>query len=345
MPPDDAQLMKDRIRLAGDQPSRHAWLVRPIRRILWPLVRPYLFSAVDQLARNPDLASSHPVTMSGAGQAAPAPATQSADPSAIAGAPPPVQPAPAAAAAQRPEVQPAAGAAPQGEPMPDRVAPAGDGRWGGHASFSQCGEDRIVAFIAQVIGLGPELRIADVGAAHPVQDNNSYLSYLAGGTGLLVEADPAYRPLYAALRPRDTAIQAAVVPRRLMGNGTITFHAMEDRGWSSISADHAALAERLGKGGVRQSFEVPCATLDGLLLQHFPDRHLDLLSLDVEGVDRELLEEFDFGALRPKIIVVENDGGEAVHAPRMRDVGYRVYGSTFVNTIYVDAAVMAAARF
>jgi FkbM family methyltransferase len=228
----------------------------------------------------------------------------------------------------------------------------------GSESFSQLGEDRIVASILRFIGQAEPLRYADIGAAHPVWDNNTYLFYKAGGSGLLVEADPDYLAEYSQHRPRDAVEQVAVVPERLAGNGNITFYAMEDRGWSSISAEHSALAASLGKGGVRREFTVRCEGINALLSRHFPEGRIDLLSIDIEGVDAELLADLDMARFSPKILIVENDGAVEetdgvdragspfiATARMMKARGYRFYGYTFVNTIYVRADVLEAARF
>nr|WP_184487288.1 FkbM family methyltransferase [Neoroseomonas alkaliterrae] len=232
---------------------------------------------------------------------------------------------------------------------PPSSAPTGPS---GAESFSQCGEDRLVAFILRIAGHEGPVRYADIGAAHPVYDNNTYLFRKAGGSGLLVEADPDYLPEYRHHRPGDAVEQVAVVPERLAHQDSITFYAMEDRGWSSISPEHSALAEALGKGGVRREFSVRCATINTLLGRHFADGRIDLLSLDVEGLDAELLGELDFGRFAPKVIIVENDAEDcatgraaASTVEMMRGKGYVFFGYTFVNTIYASRALLEAARF
>ena len=129
---------------------------------------------------------------------------------------------------------------------------------GPEPSFSQCGEDRIVTFIAKAAGLGTALRYADIGAAHPTAHNNTFLFYQNGGAGLLVDADPDYLASYQEISSRDVVEPVAVVPRRLLGDGTITFYAMANKGWSSVSSEHTELARSLNKGGVRDIIRVRC---------------------------------------------------------------------------------------
>jgi hypothetical protein len=139
------------------------------------------------------------------------------------------------------------------------AAPAGPS---GAESFSQCGEDRLVAFILRIAGNEGPVRYADIGAAHPVYNNYTYLFPKPGGSGLLLEADPDYPPEHRHYPPGDAVEQVAVVPERLADQDSITFYAMEHRDWSGVSPYHSALTEALGKGRIRREFGVRRATID-----------------------------------------------------------------------------------
>jgi FkbM family methyltransferase len=201
-------------------------------------------------------------------------------------------------------------------------------------SYAQAGEDRIVYFLFEMLGSVRNLRYADLGAAFPTGHNNTYLFYTLGGSGLLVEADPSYRPAYREARPRDRVEQAAVVPARLTKQGhTVHFHAMQNPGWSTVSEEHVQVGTSLGKGPVRQTLAVPCMTINDLLEKHFPDGRLDILSMDLEGVDQEVLGELDLTRFRPKVIIIERPGAVGTLCP----TGYQLFASTFVNLILVDS--------
>jgi len=204
------------------------------------------------------------------------------------------------------------------------------------ASFSQSGEDRIIHFLFQAFRSQAKLNYVDIGAAFPIGDNNTFLFYDPHNGGLLVEADPEYMPQYAGLRPADKAVNFAVVPKRLMGSGKIEFYAMNDRGWSTVSPEHLAVAEKLNKGGIRNKFIVECMTINDLLSRYFAGREIDLLSIDIEGVDGEVLAELDTDQFRPRAIIAENSGGLRVHEGAMHAKGYATYAYTHVNTVYID---------
>jgi FkbM family methyltransferase len=210
---------------------------------------------------------------------------------------------------------------------PDRASP----------TFSQSGEDRIIRYLFETYRDQAELNYVDIGAADPTQHNNTYLFYTPNTRGLLVEADPDYMSGYAALRPADTAVNLAVVPERLFGSGQVEFYAMNNPGWSTVSVEHVALAERLNMGGVRKKFTVPCITINQLLSEYSADYEIDLLSVDIEGLDAEVLGEMDTERFRPKAVIAENSpGGQRIHEATMEARGYMTYAYTHVNTIYID---------
>lgn len=213
-----------------------------------------------------------------------------------------------------------------------------------YPSYSQAGEDRIIYYILERIGRLERLRYVDVGASAPAGHNNTYLFYTLGGSGVLVEADPMYVPAYRELRPRDVVESVAVVPMRLWVNGPVTFRRMSDRGWSSVSEEHVQVAQRLGKGSVEcQMITVPSCTINEILYKHFPDGIFDLLSLDVEGLDREILMELDLERFRPRIVVVENPANPMASDAKVVELpGYKLFASTFVNSIYVARDAYAA---
>ena len=224
----------------------------------------------------------------------------------------------------------------------------------GQASFSQVGEDRIVGYIFERLGISLQsIRYLDVGAAFPSGHNNTYLFYKAGAAGYLVEADAEYFDSYKKIRPRDTAVQAAIVPARLKGSGSITFHRTTDRGWSTVSEEHLSLARDAGKVSTGTiDFEVPALTIMDVIEGHVGlSPGLDLISLDIEGLDFDVLREIDFQKVRPKVLILENRFDKSSNTfsfpaiDFMRTKGYALYASTQVNSIFIDDQMLAQIKY
>lgn len=221
-------------------------------------------------------------------------------------------------------------------------------------SFSQVGEDRIVAYIFERIGMAlGNIKYLDLGTALPVGSNNTYLFYLHGASGCLVDADPACLDEYRRLRPRDMLVHAAVVPEALMSiDKTAEFYRTSDPGWSTISSSHLQVAKALGKADAgTQSIKVPAVSVNDLIKTIGSSGELDLLSIDIEGMDSEVIKEIDFAAIRPKVIVAENKFGPIHNTfsseikPYLEENGYMLFASTYVNSIFVDAPVMKKVVF
>jgi FkbM family methyltransferase len=204
----------------------------------------------------------------------------------------------------------------------------------GHRSFSQCGEDRIVAYIFERLGVpGVDIRYLDIGAAIATAHNNTYLFYLSGGSGVLLEADPKYEEEYQEIRPRDQFGQYAVVPEKLSDTGSIEFHLASDQGWSSVDLEHVKMAEKLGKGGIRETITVPTITIGALLEKYFKNETLHILSIDIEGIDNEVVRDIDFDVFRPRTIIMENP--DELTTELLISKSYQAYASTYINQIFV----------
>ena len=213
-------------------------------------------------------------------------------------------------------------------------------------SFSQAGEDRIVCFLLRPDLWGRPMRYLDLGAAYPVGDNNTYLFYSQfGASGVLVEADPFYAAQYALHRPRDTAISVAVLPSSMAHLTHIDFLKSADPGRSTVLPSQAEIARTLGKGDVQETLSVPARQLASILAEHFPDESPDLVSIDVEGLDHDLLKDMAFTRWRPKAVIVENEGGNRIHDEYMASRQYVLFGFTHVNSIYADREFLKSVAF
>ena len=200
-------------------------------------------------------------------------------------------------------------------------------------TYSQSGEDRIVKALFTYFSERQLRRYVDLGSAFPAGHNNTYLAYTEGATGLLVEADPKYRDETAALRPRDHFLSAAIVPARLAGEGFVEFFRMGNPGHSTVLPGYAEAAAAT-KGGIQERVRVPTVTINDILSTYMQDDEIDLLSIDVEGLDAEILSELDYARFAPSVIVAENEGGAPVHRPGLEHHGYGLYAYNYINTIY-----------
>ena len=204
-------------------------------------------------------------------------------------------------------------------------------------SYSQCGEDLIVAFLLDSI-YGPGTRTyLDLGANHPFKLSNTALFYHQGGRGVLVEPDPYLAKVLRRTRPRDLVIQKGV---HVQGLDHADFFIMEPPTLNTFSK---AEMERYVKMGhlLRQTATVALENVNTILSM---SPSFDFMTIDIEGLDSEVLRSVDWHAHRPTCVCVETLTYEKNKAPRkiteisdyMISQGYVLYADTYINSIYVD---------
>lgn len=220
-----------------------------------------------------------------------------------------------------------------------RSPAAGAASDGSGMSYSQCGEDRIARWVLQVLGIR-QPRYLDIGAHHPVRLNNTYLFYSSGGSGVLVEPNPAWTSLIRRERPGDVCLEAGVAGRP---SPALPFYLMRSDTLCTFSRSEAERMVAECHEEIREVRDVPVVDPVAIQAEHFRDG-LDFVSLDVEGLELEILGAFDFDANRPALFCIETlsyaiDGsGRKAHAliAFMRSRGYAVHADTYVNTLFVD---------
>jgi FkbM family methyltransferase len=207
-------------------------------------------------------------------------------------------------------------------------------------SYAQAGEDLIVDFVAKAMQI-ENVSYLDVGAHHPTLFSNTYLFYKRGYQGVLVEPDPELMDSIRRVRPRDTCIEAGV---GVQSAANAQFFVMSTRTLNTFSEEEAKRYEAMGTQRIEKILPVPMVTLDEILADRFQDKEPTLVSIDVEGLDFEVLSTLDLKKRRPPIICVEtlqySETREEIKDTRiarlMSDNDYFAYGDTYINTIFVD---------
>ena len=139
----------------------------------------------------------------------------------------------------------------------------------------------------------------DIGAQDPVIDSVSFTFYEQGWRGVHVEPVPAYAEALRRARPDETVIQAAVG----RPDGIIRFFDIPGTG---LSTEDPAMAETHRTSGFEvREIEVPRLPLAGIL-DRYADRDVHWMKIDVEGVERNVLESWGPSAVRPWVVVVES---------------------------------------
>lgn len=174
--------------------------------------------------------------------------------------------------------------------------------WGGgyaQTHYSQFGEDVVIAkLLKEKSGF-----YIDVGAHHPKRYSNTYLLYKRGWQGINIDPNPESIHLFDKARPRDTNVCVGVGAKK----EELAYYMFSDPAVNSFQEEEAkrwANKSWITPLGVKQ---VPVDTLQSIL-STLPDiPPVNLLTIDVEGMDLEVLQSNDWEKIRPDMIVVESD--------------------------------------
>lgn len=212
----------------------------------------------------------------------------------------------------------------------------------GKISYAQQGEDIALWQILRLV-LGIERpTYLDIGAHHPVANNNTYYFYERGSRGVLVEPNPALHGLLEQLRPRDVLVRAGIGVTAQAEADFYIIGGSEDAQLNTFSPQQAeALVTRSnGRYRIERVMKIPLLGINDLMRKHW-NGPPNLLSLDTEGFDLAILRSLDLERLRPDVVCVESVeiGGRRVLADIMQfmaQAGYEARGGSFINTIFVD---------
>ena len=174
-----------------------------------------------------------------------------------------------------------------------------------YSSHSELGEDMMIRGILHHMGMdwGHKGVYVDIGAHHPVSNSNTWHFYRCGWSGINVDATPGSMELFKTLRPRDVNLECCVVPQESV---SMTFYCFDNPLLNTLDASAAKEVTDSGRARLLREELVPALTVDRLLTAHLPaGQTLDLLSIDIEGVDELVLRSMDWSKWRPKVIVFE----------------------------------------
>jgi FkbM family methyltransferase len=175
-------------------------------------------------------------------------------------------------------------------------------------SYSANNEDVI---LNRVFGAQAEGFFVDVGAAHPLFENDTRALYDRGWRGINIEPTSEFYRELVAQRPRDINLNVAVSDEP----GQLAFHHVVGTGLSTGDAEGAAHAATKGFEVLRHT--VPARTLRDILQEAEPPA-IDLLKVDVEGFELKVVQSNDWDRFRPRIIMAE---GTFPESPLRREDG------------------------
>jgi len=203
-------------------------------------------------------------------------------------------------------------------------------------SYSQTGEDLILAHLFDAVLGKPKINYLDVGANEPKKISNTYYFYKRGCRGICVEPNPELFRQLKRQRPGDICLNVGAGVDHCE---SAPFYVFTPHTLSTFSPEESRRYVEIGTK-LSKVIEIPLIPLNAIIESHLPEG-VDLLSLDTEGLDLSILQSLDFERHRPRVICVETisfttgkKDTEIIDFLTTRN--YRVFADTNINTIFLD---------
>jgi FkbM family methyltransferase len=208
----------------------------------------------------------------------------------------------------------------------------------GQKSFSQCGEDLLVDYVFRLRGLENPTYM-DIGANDPYFLSNTAFFYRKGCRGINIEANPLLISRLKRFRRKDINLNLGVGSAK----GEMNFYIISDPTLSSFSKEEAERVVASGKNKIDAVKKIHLNTVENIVDEYCNGKFPDFLSIDVEGMDEEILNTIPFEKYWPKIICVEAAEYSPIGAGMRKDKlidfikskGYYEYANTNLNAIMV----------
>ena len=168
-------------------------------------------------------------------------------------------------------------------------------------SYGQNYEDVILELLmdAQVKKSGVYI---DIGAHHPVRFSNTYRFYLKGWNGINVDPLPHVMEVFNEYRPDDINLNVGVAGEK----GELEYYSFVEPAYNTLNSKRAAEVLEKGYTKLLKKVIVPVDTLKNILDKYLDGQGIDFLTIDVEGLELEILKSNDWDKYRPRFIVMES---------------------------------------
>ena len=206
-------------------------------------------------------------------------------------------------------------------------------------AYAQEGEDMVLSRIFSDKNKG---FYVDVGAHHPMRFSNTYSFYKRRWHGINIEPNPDFFNFFTRYRPRDINLNCGIAKEK----GNLEYYMFDEPALNTF--DGEVLKSRILNTPYKhtKTIYIDVMPLADLLEQHMPDDvKIDFLSIDVEGLDLEVIKSNDWQKYRPSWVLVEQlkledieDLDFEIHH-HMKSNGYVLFAKTFNTLFYKDKSI------
>lgn len=200
-------------------------------------------------------------------------------------------------------------------------------------AYSQEGEDMILQRIFADKERG---FYVDVGAHHPRRFSNTYKLYKLGWRGINIEPNPDAFNLFVKERPSDINLNIGISTEA----GFLKYHMFDEPALNSF--DETVVKQRLDETQYKLigTVDVNVVPLKNILDKYLEaNTQIDFMTVDVEGLDLDVLQSNEWSKYKPKWVLVEQLNQQDLEILDfdmhhfMKSKGYVLFAKTY-NTLF-----------
>lgn len=171
-------------------------------------------------------------------------------------------------------------------------------------SYSQDGEDVVLHSFFEGFNDYKGFYV-DIGAHHPFRFSNTYFFYKRGWKGINIDPTPGSMIPFRFFRRRDINLELGIGKVA----GEMTFNCFDDPALNSFNEELSEQRTLETKYKIIDRVKVEINTLNQILNKYLNEgTKIDFFSIDVEGLDLEVLQSNDWERFAPSFILVEDIG-------------------------------------
>lgn len=209
-------------------------------------------------------------------------------------------------------------------------------------SYSQAGEDVIIFYALIMLGIPMnECTYLDLGANRPIEMSNTYFFYEQGARGVLVEANCTLISELERKRGGDVILNKCITGHT---GDKVPFNVLNLDGLSKIGSVDDILAAN-PEAELLETIELETITVGDIVDEYLGGNSPVIMNLDIEGLEKEILDSIDFSTIRPLFMIIEMIPYSTELTAGVKDnelleyvrsKGYIEYAFTGINSIFID---------
>ncbi len=205
--------------------------------------------------------------------------------------------------------------------------------------YSQEGEDAIIQTYFEDIGMKRKGFYVDIGAHHPIRFSNTHLLYKSGWKGLNFEPNVSSGRAFKLFRRRDKTVHIGI------GNEECEkdFYVFDEPAINSFDKAVSEDRDKESPYKLIKVIKIPIMRLETALDKYLPkNQKIDLMSIDVEGLDLEVMKSNNWEKYKPNMLLVEDldfdfenlQSSEVWNFLKKQD--YKIYAKTHRTLVFVS---------